>query len=265
MKYYDMADNKNAKLSNINKIQKLVDYLPIRDERIFIEHDIYQKILNVLLEGIWIFDENFITTYVNSKCAELMECSVEQMIDKSFFDFIDSSQAEFVLKQIESKNKKVKKINLFNFMTFNGKNIEIEITNSPIIDEYGNHRGSVATLCELNNSHLSYINKDLLFDVSLDGLAIIDTNGIFREVNNSLAEEIIKCNKSELLGSSLIEIIHPDDLSNTLKSFKQLKKGRDMKSFKTSIIDSGDQKVGVVINTAYSQIHKIIFVTIKKK
>ncbi|HEY9801304.1 MAG TPA: PAS domain S-box protein [Leptolyngbyaceae cyanobacterium] len=49
----------------------------------------YQHLLETAHEGIWIFDQEGKTEYVNPRLAQMLDYSIEQMGDRSIFDFIE--------------------------------------------------------------------------------------------------------------------------------------------------------------------------------
>ncbi|MCT7978844.1 PAS domain S-box protein [Laspinema olomoucense] len=49
----------------------------------------YRRIVETASEGIWILDEAGRTRYVNQRMAQMLGCSPEAMLDRSFFDWFD--------------------------------------------------------------------------------------------------------------------------------------------------------------------------------
>lgn len=49
----------------------------------------YRRIVETASEGIWILDEMGRTRYVNQRMAQMLGCSPEAMLDRSFFDWFD--------------------------------------------------------------------------------------------------------------------------------------------------------------------------------
>jgi PAS domain-containing protein len=49
----------------------------------------YRQILETASEGIWMFDVDSKTTFANSRIAEMLGYTVEEMLGRSLFDFMD--------------------------------------------------------------------------------------------------------------------------------------------------------------------------------
>ncbi|MBO0348132.1 DUF4118 domain-containing protein [Phormidium pseudopriestleyi FRX01] len=49
----------------------------------------YRRIVETASEGIWILDETGQTRYVNQRMAQMLGCSPESMLDRSFFEWFD--------------------------------------------------------------------------------------------------------------------------------------------------------------------------------
>jgi|GEM_PF-1876220 len=54
----------------------------------------YRQIIENTAEGIWILDKNANTTYVNNRLAELLGFTPEEMINTSFYDYIEPENLE---------------------------------------------------------------------------------------------------------------------------------------------------------------------------
>jgi PAS domain-containing protein len=52
---------------------------------------IYQQIFETMREGLWMIDACGVTTYVNDQMAGILGYSVNEMIGRPFFEFMDSS------------------------------------------------------------------------------------------------------------------------------------------------------------------------------
>ena len=50
----------------------------------------YRQIVEIAQEGIWNIDSDSLTTYVNPRMAEMLGYSVDEMLGKHLFDFMDS-------------------------------------------------------------------------------------------------------------------------------------------------------------------------------
>jgi len=68
------------------------------------------------------------------------------------------------------------------------------------------------------------------FSYSLDLLCIADTDGYFRKLNPEW-ERALGYRIDELIGNRFLDLIHPDDIVNTMKALENLKNNKEITSF----------------------------------
>lgn len=61
----------------------------------------YQHLLETAYEGIWIFDKQGKTEYVNPRLAQMLSDSIEQIGDRSIFDFIEPQPRQEIQQWLE--------------------------------------------------------------------------------------------------------------------------------------------------------------------
>ena len=76
-----------AKLNT--KLQQTRRELEISLHQLQQSEERYRRIVETASEGIWILDEAGRTRYVNQRMAQMLGCSPESMLDRSFFDWFD--------------------------------------------------------------------------------------------------------------------------------------------------------------------------------
>lgn len=65
----------------------------------------YRRIVDTAQEGIWVFDQDWRTTYVNSKMAALLGYGPEEMAGKTFADFISADDADDCARRRREREK----------------------------------------------------------------------------------------------------------------------------------------------------------------
>ncbi|MCT7988396.1 PAS domain S-box protein [Laspinema olomoucense] len=71
------------------KLHQTKRQLEISLNRLQQSEERYRRIVETASEGIWILDEAGRTRYVNQRMAQMLGCSPEAMLDRSFFDWFD--------------------------------------------------------------------------------------------------------------------------------------------------------------------------------
>jgi diguanylate cyclase (GGDEF)-like protein/PAS domain S-box-containing protein len=67
----------------------------------------------------------------------------------------------------------------------------------------------------------SELERDRFFDLSLDMLSVVDSEGNYRRVNRAW-ETVLGYPVAELVGRSFLDLVHPDDLEKTVTESKRL-------------------------------------------
>jgi PAS domain S-box-containing protein len=70
--------------------------------------------------------------------------------------------------------------------------------------------------------------RDRFFALSMDMLSIVSLDGFFQRVNPAF-QNVLGFTEEELLAMSLFELVHPDDLDNTLTGYQNLAGGQSIK------------------------------------
>ena len=65
----------------------------------------YRQMVETTAEGVWILDGQLRASYVNRRLAEMLDYSVEEMIGRSVFDFVDESERKNVWERVERRRQ----------------------------------------------------------------------------------------------------------------------------------------------------------------
>ena len=177
----------------------------------------HRSLIESLQEGIWIIDENECTSFVNPKMADMLGYSVEEMIGKHLFDFMDENGIEIAKKYLERRKSGVKEQHDFEFMKKNGERFYASIVTSPIFGSNGEYKGALASIQDITERKIA--EKKLkeseeryreLYNNMSTCVAIYEVkdNGndfIFKGLNRA-GEEKSKVKFEEIKGKSVLEV-----------------------------------------------------------
>jgi PAS domain S-box-containing protein len=115
----------------------------------------YRNIVETAQEGIWMVNEQNRTIFVNHRMAEMLELSVDEMMGRPIFDFMDEEG-----KLIASQNLDNRKLGMrdevdFKFITHSGKEIWVLISASPVYDKNKKYEGSLAMIANITGRKLT--------------------------------------------------------------------------------------------------------------
>jgi two-component system cell cycle sensor histidine kinase/response regulator CckA len=104
----------------------------------------YRQLIEMLQEGIWTIDSEARTTFVNPRMAEMLRYSVEEMMGKHLFSFMDERGAEECRRLLERRFSGIEEQHDFEFLRKDGERVFARVETAPITDENGVVVGAIA-------------------------------------------------------------------------------------------------------------------------
>jgi PAS domain S-box-containing protein len=172
----------------------------------------YRNLVELAQEGVWVFDKDYVTTFVNPRIAQMLGYSQSEMIGKRAFEFIDGNvvdEAEnFLSKYSDGVNGNFE----YEFIRKDGSRIYASIAASRIIDDHGVNCGTLALVADVT------LRKDM--EKKLEKYSK-NLEEIVEQKTGQLAEaqaQIIKSERLTAIGELAGMIGH--DLRNPLTGIK---------------------------------------------
>jgi PAS domain S-box-containing protein len=187
----------------------------------------YRCIVETASEGVWMFDAESITTFANSRMAEMLGYTVEEMLGRSLFEFIDAESREIAESYVQRRRQGIRERHDFRFTRKDGSHLWAIVSATPTFDAEGNFSGVLRMITDISDrkqaeAELRQTLQELEFEkFALDQSAIVsNTNefGVITYVNDQFCE-LFKYSREELIGKThrLVNSgYHPADF------FKQL-------------------------------------------
>lgn len=187
----------------------------------------YRCIVETASEGVWMFDAESITTFANCRMAEMLGYTVEEMLGRSLFEFIDAESREIAESYVERRRQGIRERHDFRFTRKDGSHLWAIVSATPTFDAEGNFSGVLRMITDISDrkqaeAELRQTLQELEFEkFALDQSAIVsNTNdsGVITYVNDQFCE-LFKYSREELIGKThklVNSRYHPADF------FKQL-------------------------------------------
>ena len=105
----------------------------------------YQQIVENLHEGIWVVDRHNYTQYINFQMADILGYSIEEMMGKHLFFFMDETGIEITKQKLESWRQGISENYNFKLQHKDGHSVHVTIAASPMIDS--NYEFGGSTFC----------------------------------------------------------------------------------------------------------------------
>jgi len=111
----------------------------------------YRQLVETINEGIWAIDKDSNTTFVNPRMAEMLGYTIEEMIGKHLFAFMDERGVEIAKYNLERRQQGIKEQHDFEFLRKDGMLIYAILETSPIIDDKGDYAGAIAGVQDITD------------------------------------------------------------------------------------------------------------------
>jgi PAS domain S-box-containing protein len=199
-------------VKDISKRRRAEEALTASEER-------YRWLVSSLQEGIWALDKEENTSFVNNRMAEMLGYTVEEMLGKKVFDFMDERGVELCKKKIEERKAGVKEEHDFELIKKDGSTIYVTMEASPIQDDNGNYVGGVAGVIDISErvkaeeelkkyrEYLEQLVKERTGELEKQKSALEDKNIALREVIGQI--ELEKNKIRENIISNIEELVIP--------------------------------------------------------
>ncbi len=111
----------------------------------------YRRILETTYEGAWIIDADGKTSFVNPRMAQMLGYTVEEMLGKHLFEFMDSEGQAIATAQLEHRRQGIHENHDFKFCRKDGSDLWTIVSTTAIFDHTGQYTGALAMLTDISD------------------------------------------------------------------------------------------------------------------
>ncbi|HOL40741.1 MAG TPA: ATP-binding protein [Methanospirillum sp.] len=133
----------------ITHLNDLISNLQEKEHHLRESKEEYQRLVERLNEGIWIVSADKITTFVNTRMAEMLEGSSDDIIGRPVFDFVHPSSHEFLREKMKNRHQGLSERYEVRLVTLTGRIIMAEISASPSFGPDGQYSGSFGVVTDI--------------------------------------------------------------------------------------------------------------------
>jgi PAS domain S-box-containing protein len=155
----------------------------------------YRQLVNNLGEGIWMYDKDGRTTFVNPRMAEMTGYSIEEMIGKYITDFVNAPEdAAFVKRALERRRQNIKERLEYRFIRKDGIPIVVSIEAYPVCANDGNYSGVLAAVSDITEHKRAEealktsMKQSQMLNARLGQIQEEERRSISREVHDELGQ-----------------------------------------------------------------------------
>ena len=178
----------------------------------------YRQLVELAHEGIWAFSNDFTTTFVNPRMAQMLGYEESEMKGRSLFEFVhkeEVEEAKNVLSKLLSKHGISGKFE-YKFPRKDGARIDTSITASAITDDQGQVIGTLALVADVTEQkkledelRASEQRFRAISTSAMDAVILVDEEDKIIYWNPA-SEKTFGFKESEVTGKKLSKLVIPD-------------------------------------------------------
>jgi len=186
------------------------------EEQVRVSEEKYRSIVETAREGVWMIDDEAMTTYVNERMAEILGYSSGDMMGKSLFAFMDADARGKAQQYLERRHQGIAEQHEFRFRCKNGSSVWTLVETTPILDDKEGYAGALAMVTDISprKEALSRLQRSEsrfrdLFDNANDIIYVHDLEGKITALNRTGAR-LTGYEEAEILGKNIFSLLTPD-------------------------------------------------------
>ena len=115
----------------------------------------YRLLIENALEGVLAIDKDGIISYVNSRMADILGYSVDEILEKDLTNFMDDYSIKVIDRNIGRGRQGVREQHDFEFLRNDGKKVYIILETTSINDEKGNYIETLVFMADITKRKLA--------------------------------------------------------------------------------------------------------------
>ena len=175
----------------------------------------YRRIVDTAREGIWLIDAEAKTSFVNRRMAEMLGYTVEEMLGRSMFNFMDEEARAEAERNFQRRQQGVEEQHDFRFLRKDGSDFWAIVTTNPIFTETGEFNGALGMITDITDrKHAEEAIKFQAHLLDVVGQSVIATDKEGRIVFwNRYAEKLYGWAAAEAVGRPIVGTIPYEPVS----------------------------------------------------
>jgi len=143
----------------------------------------YRRIVSSTHDGVWLLDRAGMTTFANAQMARMLGVSPDEMIGRSFLDFIAVERRPPALALMARSAEGIKQRNELCFAGKDGRELWTIVSTSELTNDDGAHAGTLALVADL--SEVRALESKIVQSQKLESLGLL-AGGVAHDFNNLL-------------------------------------------------------------------------------
>ncbi len=126
-----------------------ITYRKMAEESLRQSEEKYRRIVETAQEGIWMLDGDGYTSFVNPRMAELLDCSLNELIGRHLIEFVDDNLKDKAEEYLERRREGISEQHEFLFRTAAGTELWAMVNSTAMMDAEGEFMGTFSMITDL--------------------------------------------------------------------------------------------------------------------
>ncbi len=170
----------------------------------------YRRIVENTSEGVWVYDANGITTFMNEQMAAMLGATVADAVGKPIFDFMDEAAIAEAHERVARRREGKAERGEFRLRRKDGSELWVSTSADPLFED-GRFTGAIALVTDYTDRRKAEESRSrLVAIVESSNDAIVATDREWRITSwNRAAERLYQWAAAEVIGQTLAMIVPP--------------------------------------------------------
>lgn len=190
-----------------------------------------RQIVDTAHEGIWLFDANGRTTFVNRRMAEMLGAKPEELIGARLAEFLDPEDRESAERDLSAWLNGSAQQQYRYLHRRDGTDLWAHISASSIQNQYRSIVGLLGMFTDITDRRqleqaLQRAETEfrIVFDSSAVGIVVVNPQG-FAVMANTALLNLLGYRREEISEISFVKATHPDDIDEDRRMYQALMRG----------------------------------------
>ncbi len=206
----------------------------------------YRRLIETAAEGVWILDVEGKTSFANTKMAQMLGYTVEEMIGMPLFAFMDEEGQAIATENLERRHQGITEQHDFKFRRQDGSEVWAMIATNPIFDTAGKYVGTLGMLTDITDRksaeeglQKSEARNRAILNAIPDLMFRSNKDGIYLDFMAAKEAELA-VSVSEIIGQSVHDLLPPDLANQAIYYTQQALVKGDIQIFEYQIPMNGE-------------------------
>jgi len=141
--------DRGGAIVNLVAVLRDVSEQRVQDEALRASEDRFRNIVNTAMEGIWLIDQDAMTTFVNRRMAEILGYGIAEMTGRELWSFMDAEARGDAERNFERRRQGVSENHEFRFRRKDGSEVWTLLATSPVYGDHGQFIGALALATDI--------------------------------------------------------------------------------------------------------------------